>query len=64
VRDTGVGIESSKLGNLFTEFNKVMRFRNLNKEGVGLGLVICKNLVRALGGEIHVQSTVGEGSTF
>ncbi len=59
-----MGIEPSKIENLFTEFTKLMRYRNLNKEGVGLGLVICKNLTKALGGEISVQSTIGQGSTF
>ena len=54
VRDTGVGIEPDKLDQLFTEFSKVMRYRNLNKEGVGLGLVISKNLTEVLGGEIKV----------
>ena len=54
VRDTGVGIEPDKLDQLFTEFTKVQRYRNLNKDGVGLGLVISKNLTEALGGEIKV----------
>jgi signal transduction histidine kinase len=54
VRDTGVGIEPDKLDQLFTEFTKVLRYRNLNKDGVGLGLVISKNLTEALGGEIKV----------
>lgn len=50
VTDTGVGIEEDKLSTLFSAFTKVTRYRNLNKEGVGLGLVICKNLTEALGG--------------
>jgi signal transduction histidine kinase len=41
-----------------------MRFRTLNKEGVGLGLTISKNLVVALGGNLLVESTIGEGSKF
>ena len=64
MRDTGVGIEPERLDQLFTEFSKVMRYRNLNKEGVGLGLVISKNLAEALGGEVKVKSKVNEGSTF
>lgn len=62
--DTGVGIEEDKLSTLFSAFTKVNRYRNLNKEGVGLGLVICKNLTEALGGKISVNTKLGEGSTF
>lgn len=54
--DTGVGIEHEKLATLFSAFTKVQRFRNLNKEGVGLGLVICKNITEALGGIISVST--------
>jgi chemotaxis protein histidine kinase CheA len=49
---------------LFNTFTKIDRYRDLNKEGVGLGLVICKNLVEALGGNIKVESSVGKGSKF
>jgi signal transduction histidine kinase len=62
VIDTGVGIEEEKLKDLFCAFNKNMRFRNLNREGVGLGLVISKKLTEALGGTIEVQSKVSEES--
>ena len=44
VIDTGVGIEKERQDGLFTAFTKIMRHRELNKEGVGLGLTICKNL--------------------
>jgi signal transduction histidine kinase len=64
VIDTGVGIDNDKFTELFTAFNKIMRFRTLNKEGVGLGLTISKNLVTALGGDLLVESTIGEGSKF
>ena len=56
VRDTGVGIESDRIEGLFTAFTKVMRHRELNQHGVGLGLTICKNLSEALGGKIGVES--------
>ena len=59
-----MGIEEDKLSSLFSAFTKVNRHRNLNKEGVGLGLVICKNLTEALGGNISVTTKLGEGSTF
>lgn len=41
-----------------------MADRNLNREGVGLGLNISRNIARALGGEITVKSEIGVGSTF
>jgi signal transduction histidine kinase len=41
-----------------------MKNRELNKEGVGLGLTISKNLAKALGGDIYVQSEIGVGSSF
>ena len=47
---------------LFTPFTKIMTNRHLNKEGVGLGLTISKNLAKALGGDIIVKSQINEGS--
>lgn len=44
VRDSGVGIERNRLKKLFTPFTKIMRHRELNQEGVGLGLVVSRNL--------------------
>ena len=41
-----------------------MKHRNLNKQGVGLGLTISKNLAIALGGDIYVESYIGAGSKF
>jgi len=41
-----------------------MSNRHLNKEGVGLGLTISKNLVNSLGGDIKVESQVNKGSIF
>jgi signal transduction histidine kinase len=41
-----------------------MDHRELNKEGVGLGLTISKNIANALGGDIEVKSLVGKGSNF
>jgi signal transduction histidine kinase len=64
VHDTGVGIEPEQVDKLFTAFTKIMKNRNLNKEGVGLGLTVSKNLAVALGGDIEVESYVGMGSKF
>ena len=41
-----------------------MNFRELNKDGVGLGLTISKNIAKAFGGDIHVESKVSKGSIF
>ena len=64
VADTGVGIEPLKLGELFTAFTKIKRHREMNTEGVGLGLTICKILAQAMGGDITVHSALGIGSKF
>ena len=64
VEDTGVGIEKEQIESLFTAFTKIMTNRNLNKQGVGLGLTISKNLAIALGGDINVESYLGAGSKF
>lgn len=49
---------------LFSVFNKIHEDRELNKNGVGLGLTISKKLSMALGGDIRVDSEKGVGSTF
>jgi signal transduction histidine kinase len=64
IEDTGVGMTRKQVANLFTNFTKIMDNRQLNKEGVGLGLTISRNIAQALGGDIEVQSVVGRGSNF
>ena len=64
MEDTGVGMTKQQVACLFTNFTKIMDNRDLNKEGVGLGLTISKNIAQALGGDIEVQSMVGKGSKF
>ncbi|TNV74028.1 hypothetical protein FGO68_gene16903 [Halteria grandinella] len=64
IEDTGVGMNSSQVAQLFSNFTKFMKNRHLNRDGVGLGLSISKNLANALGGDIQVQSTCGVGSQF
>lgn len=64
VQDTGVGINKDQIKDLFKPMKKIMSNRNLNKMGCGLGLILSKNLANALGGDISVESTEGEGSTF
>jgi|GEM_PF-4980214 len=64
VVDTGIGIPSDRIGNLFQPFTQVHRGLRSNAEGCGLGLSICRDLARAMGGTVGVQSEVGKGSTF
>jgi len=64
VEDSGRGIKKDDLGKLFTEFAQFDIQSNPGIEGTGLGLAITKNLVKAMGGTINVESEYGKGSTF
>ena len=64
VRDTGIGIPSEKLEEIFTEFSQAGTLIAREQEGTGLGLSISKRIVELHGGEIGVESEVGKGSTF
>jgi signal transduction histidine kinase len=64
VSDTGIGIPEEALSRIFTEFYRAKNAKAMEMEGTGLGLVIAKDVVEQHGGQISVESTVGEGSTF
>jgi signal transduction histidine kinase len=64
VRDTGIGIAADQIDRIFEPFVQVGRSLSSTREGTGLGLAISRDLARAMGGEIRVQSVLGEGSSF
>ncbi len=63
VTDTGVGMTEEEITKIFQPFEQVGDV-DKRAEGTGLGLAICHQLVGMMGGEIHVESKVGEGSNF
>jgi signal transduction histidine kinase len=64
VRDTGIGIAADQLDQVFDPFVQVGRSLSAPTEGAGLGLAISRDLARAMGGELTVESAPGAGSTF
>jgi PAS domain S-box-containing protein len=64
VEDTGIGIAADQRQRIFEPFVQLGRSLSNLKEGTGLGLAISRDLARALGGDISLESTVGQGSTF
>jgi signal transduction histidine kinase/ActR/RegA family two-component response regulator len=63
VADTGQGIAPEHLGRLFDPFDR-LGAELMEVEGTGIGLSLSKSLVELMGGEIHVESTLREGTTF
>ncbi len=64
VRDTGIGIPEDKQAAIFEEFSQVSGEAEKKNEGTGLGLAIAQKIAGAMGGEITLVSSPGEGSVF
>jgi signal transduction histidine kinase len=64
VQDTGVGIPADKLEAVFAPFFQIDQSHARTRSGTGLGLAISRELARAMGGDLTVESAVGTGSTF
>ncbi|MDR0313020.1 MAG: PAS domain-containing protein, partial [Treponema sp.] len=64
VKDTGIGIKEEDMKNLFREYAQFDMEKNKGIEGTGLGLVITRNILEAMGGDIGVKSEYGRGSVF
>jgi len=64
VEDTGIGIPKEMQDQIFHRFAQIDSEYDAVSRGVGLGLAICKQIVEAMGGEIHVESEVDKGACF
>ncbi len=64
VQDAGPGIAPEDVPRVFSRFYRVNKSRSRQDGGVGLGLAIVRELVHGMGGDVHLDSRLGEGSTF
>ncbi|MBN1408539.1 MAG: HAMP domain-containing histidine kinase, partial [Calditrichaceae bacterium] len=64
VKDTGIGISEDEQKEIFIEFYRTPKAKEMEKLGTGLGLNLVKEIVRKHGGKIEVKSKVDEGSDF
>jgi signal transduction histidine kinase len=64
VQDTGIGITPADQIRIFQPFTQVDASFTRQYEGTGLGLTICQKIIQVMGGEMGVESALGEGATF
>lgn len=64
IKDTGLGIATEDIEKLFVKFYQTESGKNSRHQGTGLGLVISKNIIELMGGEINVESKLNTGTTF
>ena len=64
VKDTGIGIAPTERNALFSLYRQTASSRSSTEKGTGLGLLICKMIAEAHGGQISVQSELGMGTSF
>ena len=64
VSDTGIGMSQDALSKLFRIDQKTVQTGTAGEEGTGLGLILCKEFVEKNRGDLRVESTVGQGTTF
>ncbi|MCI5131725.1 MAG: response regulator, partial [Candidatus Electrothrix sp. EH2] len=64
VKDTGIGIPSDRLNDLFKPFSQIDPSTTRKYGGTGLGLAISSSIIEMMGGDIRVESTQGQGSAF
>ena len=62
VKDNGIGINSEDFERVFQPFERLHTWQEI--EGIGLGLSFCKKIVEQYGGDMWIESTFGEGTTF
>ena len=64
IEDTGIGISSDETKKIFTKFYQAYTGEDRKNEGTGLGLFICKEIIKKHNGNIWAESKVGKGSKF